>query len=367
MVSLLSDLTTLHLGGPARQLLSCRSDGELVNAARTADDSHEPLLLLGGGSNVVVADDGFAGTVARVLTAGIQQHDDGDHVLVTVAAGEPWDALVERCVNDGLAGFECLSGIPGSVGATPIQNVGAYGQEVCETITRVRVYDRLDRAFVDLTSDDCRFTYRSSMFKRTLNRWIVLNVTFALPHRSESKPICYGELARALEIPIGGAAPLTAVRSAVLHLRRQKGMVLDPSDPDTVSAGSFFLNPMLDEEGFAQLLDRVRERLGPDRRPPMFPQPDGQIKTSAAWLIERSGFQRGYGRPDGIAVSSKHTLALTNRGHGTTQELLDLAREIADGVQSQFGVTLYPEPVLVGEEWHPSIPTRPLPVESTGQ
>jgi UDP-N-acetylmuramate dehydrogenase len=367
MVTLLSDLTTLHLGGPAHQLLNCISEAELVHAVRAADATHEPLLVLGGGSNVVVADDGLAGPVACVRTSGVRQRDDGDDVLLTAAAGESWDALVEKCVNDGLAGFECLSGIPGSVGATPIQNVGAYGQEVCETIVRVRAYDRLHHATVELVADDCRFTYRSSTFKRSPNRWIVLDVTFALPRRTKSNPIRYGELARALNVPVGDSASLVAVRAAVLQLRRHKGMVLDSSDPDTVSAGSFFLNPVLHEDDFATLLDRVRDRLGPDARPPMFPQPDGWIKTSAAWLIERAGFQRGYGNPRGIAISSKHTLALTNRGDGTTRELIDLAREIADRVHREFGVMLHPEPVLVGEAWPPPVPTQPAAFEPAGQ
>jgi UDP-N-acetylmuramate dehydrogenase len=254
-------------------------------------------------------------------------------------------------VAGGLAGVECLAGIPGSVGATPIQNVGAYGQEVAETISAVRVLDRADGSVRTLAPADCRFTYRSSAFKREPGRWLVLAVSFALEASRRSAPIRYPELARALDVEVGARAPLADVRAAVLALRRGKGMVLDPEDADTVSAGSFFTNPVLDADAFAALRARAAERLGPDAPPPAWPDADGHVKTSAAWLIERAGFRRGHGNPGGIAISSKHTLALTNRGAGTTAELIALAREIAGGVQDAFGVALVPEPVLVGPEW----------------
>jgi UDP-N-acetylmuramate dehydrogenase len=237
------------------------------------------------------------------------------------------------------------------VGATPIQNVGAYGQEVSETITRVRAYDRRTGETHELAPEECEFSYRSSVFKRTPGRWVVLAVTYALDRQPQSRPIRYAELARELGVEIGDAAPLRDVREAVLALRRRKGMVLDPADPDSVSAGSFFTNPILAAGEFERLEQRVRERLGDGAQPPRFPEPDGRVKTSAAWLVERAGYAKGYGGRGPIAVSSKHTLALTNRGGGTAVELLALAREIADGVRRQFGVDLVPEPVLVGAAW----------------
>ncbi|HEV2820405.1 MAG TPA: UDP-N-acetylmuramate dehydrogenase, partial [Solirubrobacteraceae bacterium] len=297
---------------------------------------------LAGGSNVVVADEGWPGTVLLLATRGVAC--DGPR-LTTVQAGEPWDPFVARCVAEGRAGVECLSGIPGSTGATPIQNVGAYGQEVSETIASVRVLDRETDRVEDLAPQACGFSYRSSIFKRTPGRWVVLSVTFALEVSSHSRPIRYPELAGALGVEPGATAPLHDVRAAVLALRRGKGMVIDEADPDSISVGSFFTNPVLDEAAFA----RLRERAGPGV--PGFPQPDGTVKTSAAWLIERAGFARGHGDPLTIAISSKHTLALTNRGAGTTADLVALAREIAAGVRQAFGVDLHPEPVFVGHDW----------------
>jgi UDP-N-acetylmuramate dehydrogenase len=345
---LLSELTTLHLGGPAGRLLEATSEDAVVDAVRAADAGGEPLLVLAGGSNVVVADAGFPGTVLRVATRGVAR----DGATLEVAAGEGWDAFVDRCVAEGLAGVECLSGIPGSAGATPIQNVGAYGQEVAETITAVRVLDRADGSVSELGREACGFIYRSSTLKRTPGRWIVLAVRFALEPETRSAPIRYAELARALDLPVGERAPLGEVREAVLALRRGKGMVLDPADPDSISAGSFFTNPILEAEAFAALERRAADRLGPGTHPPSWPESDGQLKTSAAWLIERAGFRRGQGDPAGIAISSKHTLALTNRGAGTTAQLVALAREIAGGVRDAFGVELVPEPVFVGHAWN---------------
>lgn len=348
---LLADLTTLCLGGPAGRILMCTAEADLIAAVREADAAGASLLVLGGGSNLVVADEGFPGTVVRVLTRGREEGADGGAALLQVQAGESWDTLVARCVAGDLSGIECLSGIPGLIGATPIQNVGAYGQEVAETIRGVRVYDRVHREIVEMPADACAFGYRTSIFKRTPGRWVVLAVTFALRRSAESAPIRYAELARALAIESGDTAPLRAVREAVLRLRRSKGMVIDPTDPDSISAGSFFLNPVLSREEFARLEERVREQLGPDVHPPGFPGPDGTVKTSAAWLVEKAGFHRGYGNSQGIAISSKHTLALTNRGGGTARELLGLAREIAEGVRCRFGVELEPEPVFVGLSW----------------
>jgi UDP-N-acetylmuramate dehydrogenase len=340
----LSELTTLRLGGPAGAVVEARSEAELLEVVRSADG---PLLLVAGGSNLVVADEGFAGTVVRVLTAGVEERERDGRVELTVQAGEEWEPFVARCVAEGLAGVESLSGIPGSIGATPIQNVGAYGQEVAETVVSVRVLDRERETVEDLPAADCGFAYRSSAFKRTPGRWVVLAVTFALERRELSAPLTYAELARTLGVEPGEGAPLADVRAAVLALRRGKGMVLDAADPDSVSAGSFFTNPILAAGAFAALEERAAEH----GRPPRFPEPDGRVKTSAAWLIEHAGFRRGHGNPSGIAISSKHTLALTNRGEGTTVELLALAREIAGGVRDRFGVALEPEPTLVGVGW----------------
>jgi UDP-N-acetylmuramate dehydrogenase len=237
------------------------------------------------------------------------------------------------------------------VGATPIQNVGAYGQEVSGTIRSVRVLDRATGRVEELDGAACGFSYRSSAFKRDPGRWVVLAVTYVLERSRVAEPIRYGELARALAVEPGDRPPLDEVRTAVLALRRGKGMVLDDADPDSVSAGSFFTNPILDARAFAALERRAAERLGDGARPPGWPEADGRVKTSAAWLIERAGFTRGHGDPRGIAISSKHTLALTNRGAGSTAELVALAREIAAGVRDAFGVEIVPEPVFVGHTW----------------
>jgi UDP-N-acetylmuramate dehydrogenase len=325
----LAPLTTLRLGGPAQGLVEAHTEDELVAAVRA-----KPQLVLAGGSNVVIADEGVPGTVVLVRTRGVLR-DDG---TLVVQAGEPWDELVARCVEDGLQGFECLSGIPGSTGATPIQNVGAYGQEVAETVAWVRVYDRETDAVTTLDAAACGFEYRRSIFKHR-DRWTVLAVAFTLTRSGLSGPIRYAELARTLDVPVGGRAPLADVRAAVLRLRRGKGMVIDPGDPDSVSAGSFFTNPVLTHEQWSRLPGA-----------PAFPEPDGRIKISAAWLIERAGFTRGYGNGR-AGISTKHTLALVNRGEATTAELVALAREIADRVRSTFEVELVPEPVFVGLEW----------------
>ena len=351
----LSELTTLRLGGPPARLVDARTEDELVAIVREADAAGEPLLVLAGGSNVVVADEGFGGTVARVATRGIEQLQRSDgRVWLDVQAGEEWDPLVSMCVDGGLAGIEALSGIPGSVGATPIQNVGAYGQEVADVLAGVRALDRTTGEIHLLEVEDCLFDYRSSVFKRDPDRWVVLGVIFAFEPGDASEPVRYAELARRLGIDEGARAPLRDVRGTVLELRRAKGMVLDPGDPDTVSAGSFFTNPILRRHAFEQFAERAADRLGADAVPPSWPASDHRcVKTSAAWLIERAGFGRGHGNPDGIAISSRHTLALTNRGAGTTAELVALAREIAAGVHDAFGVDLVPEPVFIGHSWVP--------------
>jgi UDP-N-acetylmuramate dehydrogenase len=335
----LAPLTTLRIGGPARRLVAAGTEEELVAAVRAADAAGEPLLVLAGGSNVVIADAGFPGTVVHVRTRGVEEAGRE----LRVQAGEEWDPIVARCVAAGRQGFECLAGIPGSTGAVPVQNVGAYGQEVAETVTWVRVLDRATGEVLTMTAQECGFEYRRSVFKHDPRR-VVLEVAFRLREDGESGPLRYAELARALGVPVGGRAPLADVREAVLALRRRKGMVIDAADPDSVSAGSFFTNPILTAEGFAALAART------PAPPPAFPEPDGRIKTSAAWLIERAGFTRGHGNGR-VGISAKHTLALVNRGGATAAELVGLAHEIAAGVRGRFGVQLVPEPVFVGLEW----------------
>jgi UDP-N-acetylmuramate dehydrogenase len=343
----LSPLTTLRLGGPAASLVEVTDVDETVEAVRAADKAGEPVLVLAGGSNVVISDDGVAGTVVLLRSTGVQAIRRGEHVDLTVAAGHVWDDLVAHCVIEGLAGIECMSGIPGSAGATPIQNVGAYGQEVAETVRAVRAYDRHTDEVVTLAPEQCGFDYRHSAFKGH-DRHVVLEVTYALRPDRNGGPLRFGELTRVLGVEAGGAAPLGDVRDAVLGLRRGKGMVLDPDDPDTRSVGSFFMNPVLTAAAWDALLERCAGRLGDGIVPPQWPDGPDRVKTSAAWLIERAGFSKGYGR-DGVAISSKHTLALTHRQGGSTTALLGLAREIRDGVHTAFGVTLVNEPVLIGE------------------
>jgi UDP-N-acetylmuramate dehydrogenase len=334
----LRDHTSLRLGGPAERWVRATTEAELTDALVEADTAGEPVLVLGGGSNLVVADGGFHGTVIEVATSGAEIDADDEPTcggaMVTVAAGESWDEVVALAAQREWVGIEALSGIPGSVGATPVQNVGAYGQEVSQTIARVRVWDRTLRGVRTFANADCLFGYRTSRFKRDPSRHVVLSVTFQLRQGDLGAPVAYAELARALGIELGERAPLVDVRRAVLELRRGKGMVLDPADHDTWSAGSFFTNPVIH----------------PDDVPvgaPAWPQPDGRVKTSAAWLIEHAGFAKGYGS-ERVALSGKHPLALTNRGGASTDELLALAREVRDGVAERFGVVLVNEPVLVG-------------------
>jgi len=339
----LADYTTIGLGGPARDFVRAGSTAELLEAVRAADASGEPVLILGGGSNLVVSDEGFAGTVVQVATRGVRI----DHGLVTVAAGEDWDAVVARSVAEGLAGLEPLSGIPGLAGATPIQNVGAYGQEVSQTITEVRVYDRTTGEILDIPNEHCGFGYRTSMF-RGVGAFVVLSVSFRLAVQSRSAPIRYAELATSLGVSVGDEVESTEVRAAVIELRQRKGMVIDPSDPDTRSVGSFFVNPVLDGSALAAVEAAARARCGPRTRVPRFDAGDGRVKVPAAWLIERAGFGKGYHSGDGARISAKHTLALVNPGSASTAGLMALAREIRDGVRDAFGVSLTAEPVLVG-------------------
>jgi UDP-N-acetylmuramate dehydrogenase len=340
----LASLTTLRLGGPAKRLVTAETERDVVDCVREVDARGERLLVLGGGSNVVVADEGFDGTVLRMATRGRTVIEEGGRSFVTVQGGESWDDLVTSVVDEGFVGVECLGGIPGLVGAVPMQNVGAYGQDVSETIVRLRAYDRELRCVVVIDRESCAFAYRSSVF-RGRDRHVILDVTFALDRAEASRPIRYAELAKALGVADGSAAPAKLVRRTVVELRRKKGMVLDASDPDTASAGSFFTNPILAADALAAFRERARE----EGSIPLFPEPDGRTKISAGWLIEHAGFTKGCAGEGGrVAVSSKHALALTNRGGATTAELIALARTIREGVHARFGVILENEPVFVG-------------------
>ena len=331
----LSGFTTLRTGGPAEHLFVAETEAELIDAISTADAAEESITILGGGSNVVVSDEGLPGTVVLVRTRGIDVSVDAcAGAWVTVAAGEPWDDLVARAVVEEWSGIEALSGIPGLTGATPIQNVGAYGQEVADTIARVTAYDRVTRRTEVIAAGDCGFGYRTSRFKSTPGRHVILSLTFQLPLGSMSAPIGYAELAARLGVAVGERAASGDVREAVLDLRRGKGMVLDAADHDTWSVGSFFTNPVVEA-------DRVPEGA------PAWPQAQGGVKTSAAWLVEQAGFPRGFPEGGAARLSTKHTLAITNRGSASTADVIALAREIRDGVLGRFGIELTPEPVLL--------------------
>ncbi len=344
--------TTMRVGGPAARMVLVETADELVDAVREVDDADEPLLVLGGGSNLVLPDAGFEGTVVKVATGGVrvESADSCGGAAVVVAAGEPWDDLVARAVEEEWSGVEALSGIPGSTGATPIQNVGAYGQEVAQSVARVRVWDRREQRVHTMTNLDCRFTYRHSLFKGT-DRYVVIDVMFQLVIASLSQPVRYADLARQLDVEVGQRVPLHEAREAVLAQRRLRGMVLDEPDHDTWSCGSFFTNPVLTAEEFAALEARVAARLGEGApTPPRFPETGDRVKTSAAWLIERAGFGKGYGAPGPATLSTKHTLAVTNRGGARAADVVGLAREVRDGVAAAFGVRLVNEPVIVGEQ-----------------
>lgn len=363
---LLADLTTLGVGGPAARLVTATTADELVDAVLAAEAEGEPWLVLGGGSNVLVADEGFEGTVVRVASRGIERLPDAPGsprpVRLRVQAGEPWDALVAHTVAQGWAGMEALSGIPGSTGAAPIQNIGAYGQEVAESLIAVEVLDLDTGDRRTVPAPALELGYRTSAIKRGW-RAVVLSIDIALEHDPAglSRPIAYAQLAEALGVAIGDRAPLAGVRAATLRLRAGKGMVLDPADPQSRSAGSFFTNPIV-SESIARTLpgDAPRWPQQPEPGPvavplgqePAAPPPvtEGTVKLSAAWLIEHAGIARGFSLPgSGASVSSKHTLALTNAsGAATAADVAELARYIQTRVRSQFGVLLHPEPVLIG-------------------
>ncbi len=328
----LADFTTLRVGGQAGRFINATSESEIL-----ASSAERDLLIIGSGSDLLVSDDGYPGTVLKIATSGRQIDSDAcSGATVTLAAGEEWAAFVDYAVANGLVGVETLAGIPGLLGAAPIQNIGAYGSEIAESVARVKTFDRATQRVATLAAADCAFGYRTSRFKAEPNRWIVLEVTLQLRVGSESNPIKYQELADALEVKIGDRAPLAQVRDSVIELRRRKGMVLDLQDRDTWSAGSFFINPVVDPV--------IADQLPVDA--PMWPTPTG-VKVSAAWLIEGAGFTRGY-RLGGAGISSKHSLALTNADNATAADLIALANEIRSRVHARFRIWLEPEVRLIG-------------------
>lgn len=332
----LNQYTSLRVGGPAKIFISVATEDEIIAAIEAAGDA--PILILGGGSNVLISDQGFDGTVIHIANNQAQSEVDAcSGATLTIGAGENWDEFVAATIARGFAGLETLSGIPGTVGAAPIQNIGAYGHEVSEFITRVRTYDRVAKAVKTFTNSECEFEYRNSIFKRTPGRYIVLSVQFQIRRGEISTPITYAELAQKLGIEVGQKAPVVDVREAVLELRGAKGMLLDADDHDSWSAGSFFTNPIITAEVASSLPAGA----------PQWPLDDGRVKTSAAWLIENSGIAKGRAL-GGARVSSKHVLALTNSGSATAEEIAQLAREVRASVLEKFGITLEPEVNLIG-------------------
>jgi UDP-N-acetylmuramate dehydrogenase len=338
----LAPRSTMGVGGPARFFVEACDEVTVVEAARWAAARSLPLRVLGGGSNIVVADEGVDGLVVRVALQGISARDTEGAVEVTAAAGEPWDPLVERAVAEGWAGLECLSGIPGLVGATPMQNVGAYGQEVSQTVTAVRALDRRSGEIATLSAADCGFGYRTSRFKRgEPDRFVILAVTYRLAPRG-APTVRYADLERDLNGRGIRKPSLGDVRSTVLEIRRSKSMVLDPADDNRRSCGSFFLNPIVD----AAVLARVERAVG-ESTMPRWPEADGRVKLSAAWLIERAGFRRGESR-GAVALSTRHSLAIVCHEGARAAHVAAFATEIRGRVAARFGVLLAPEPVLWG-------------------
>ena len=361
----LAPWTTLGIGGPARWFLETGSPAQVEEGLSWAAERRLPLFVLGGGSNLLIADEGFPGLVLRIALRGIRHEPWNGAVMLEAAAGEDWDPIVEQAVSRGLAGVECLSGIPGSAGATPIQNVGAYGQEVSETIAAVEALARDGSGARRFDAADCGFGYRDSVFKREeRDRWVILRVAYRL-QPGGAPAVRYGELAKRLEEE-GGEPDLARVRRSVLALRRAKGMVLDPDDPDTRSDGSFFMNPVIPAAALDAFLERVAAQGIDPATAPRFPardrgvspdggNRDGGVKLAAGWLIERAGFRKGH-RHGGVGISTKHALAIVNRGEGTAAETLELVREIRRRVEDRFGVLLHPEPSFVGFPGDPLAP-----------
>ena len=328
----LAQLTTLRVGGTPSLLTIAATEAEIIEAVQTADEAGIEVLILGGGSNVVVADD-FSGQVIKIASTGYENDSSVcAGAWVTVQAGHNWDDFVADCVRNGWLGVEALSGIPGTVGATPIQNVGAYGQQVSETIAQVRAWNRETKKIDTIFSANCEFGYRTSIFKQHPNRWVILSVTFQLPLGDQSSPIKYNELAVYFDTEIGQRVSAKQLREGVLELRAGKGMLLNETDHDSWSVGSFFMNPRV---------TKVPEDA------PHWVEPDGRFKVSAAWLIEQAGFAKGFGLNDRATLSTKHTLAITNRGTATCAEILELAKHVQNGVMAKFGIELNPEARLI--------------------
>ncbi|MFJ5694073.1 UDP-N-acetylmuramate dehydrogenase [Arthrobacter sp. NPDC093125] len=349
--TMLSDLTTAAVGGPAGNYVEARTEAEIIDAVRSADAAGEPVLIIGGGSNLLISDDGFPGTVVKIASEGftVNAEDSCGGVSVVVQAGHNWDALVEHAVLHAWSGVEALAGIPGATGATPVQNVGAYGSDVSQTIAAVRTWDRERNAVKTFTNSELTFGYRDSILKQTTvngsPRYVVLTVEFQLPLGRMSAPVRYAELARVLGVEQGERAYSNDVRREVLRLRASKGMVLDPADRDTYSTGSFFTNPIVP----AAVADGL-----PGNAPRYPAGSDGLVKLSAAWLIDQAGFGKGFGLDAGsvsggrASLSTKHTLAITNRGSASAADMVAIAREVRDGVVGRFGIELHPEPLLIG-------------------
>lgn len=350
---MLSALTTSAVGGPAGTFIQARTEAEIIDAVSAADAAGEQLLIIAGGSNLLISDDGYPGTVVQIASEGftVNAEDSCGGVAVVVQAGHNWDKLVEHAVLHAWSGVEALAGIPGSTGATPVQNVGAYGADVSQTIAAVRTWDRERNAVKTFTNSELKFGYRDSILKQTTvngsPRYVVLTVEFQLPLGRMSAPIRYAELARALGVEVGKRAYSNDVRREVLRLRASKGMVWDPEDRDTYSTGSFFTNPIVSAEAAAAL---------PETAPRYPGGQDGLVKLSAAWLIDQAGFGKGFGLEPGsvsggrASLSTKHTLAITNRGTACAKDVVAVAREVRAGVEQRFGIQLHPEPLLIGLE-----------------
>jgi UDP-N-acetylmuramate dehydrogenase len=333
----LSSFTTLRVGGPARKIVHAHSEAELIEFVKAADSAKEPILILGGGSNLLISDAGFAGTVIRVESKGnALDYDACSGGMIEVSAGEDWDKFVEISIEKGFADLESLSGIPGTVGGAPIQNIGAYGHEVSETIARVKTYDRSKGEVKTFTNAECKFSYRNSIFKEQPGKYVILTVTFQLRKGAQSLPITYAELAKQLSVNIGDRVEVTKVRQAVLKLRASKGMLINLEN-EINSAGSFFVNPILSKS--------AADKLPADA--PRWPQNDGRVKTSAAWLMEHSGVVKGE-KLAGAQISNKHVLALTNSGDATAEDIIELARRARKKVYEKFGIKLEAEVQLVG-------------------
>jgi len=334
----LSQYTSLRVGGPATKIVQVSTEAQIIAAIEEAGDT--PILIMGGGTNVLIADKGFDGTVIRISNNSVQSEVDAcSGATLTIGAGEDWDLFVQTTINSGFAGLETLSGIPGTVGAAPIQNIGAYGHEVSEFITRVRTYDRQEKAIKTFTNSQCEFSYRNSHFKAHPGRYVILEVQFQIRIGEESDPITYLELSRKLGVQLGDKAPVAATRAAVLELRASKGMLLSADDHDSWSAGSFFTNPIISQQEADALPDAA----------PKWPLINGRVKISAAWLIENSGMHKG-DEVGGARISTKHVLALTNAGDATASDIAELAKRARDLVKEKFGITLVAEVNLVGVE-----------------